>query len=743
MNCPVPHNELERLDALYRLQILNSEPTPQFDAIVNMAAAIFEAPIALISFLDRDVQWFKARVGLDVSGTSRHSAFCTHTILSDDILEIEDARLDPRFSDNDFVTGYPHLRYYIGAPISIDGRTNVATLCVIDTKPGKATATQRHQFDQLRIVVAGLIDAHVTAAKAGIAEQHARQRGTLLAQVEKISKIGAWSLDTASLKFEWSPQIFAIHELDGDQAPALEEALAFFPDYEREAVTRKLRSCAESGTPFELESDFITARGTRKRIRAIGEIERRDDGATCLIGILKDITDQYEQDKRLWRAAHLDSLTGIANRHSFQGEIERRLAGGAADAVSQALLILDLDNFKDINDDLGHLAGDEVLCEVARRIARAIPDSAFCARLGGDEFAVLVKVDAETGTAEDLASILVREISAPITYGQQEVRVSTSIGIATGSCHAIGEDELFLRSDLALYHVKQTGRGKVQSYEPAITQAIEEKKRSVTLIRSAIAEARLEPFYQPIVDLRTRGIRGLEALARVRNAGGAISGPADFWHALLDGQCAREIDEVILDRALIDMARWRRIGLDIDFISVNASSSSIQSGCFVEQVFTGLARNGLSPRDLKIEVVESVFLGNDSSDVRQVLEQLSAGGVRIALDDFGTGYASLSHLRDYPIDCIKIDKSFVLGLGGDSRNTAIVQALIGLGKSMNLRVIAEGIETPAQLDFVSALGSHYGQGYLFSKPMDAESMELLMTAAAAKPTPRAACGRRA
>mgnify|MGYP003640399816 FL=1 len=731
MNSPVPPNEIERLDALYRLHILNTEPTPEFDAIVTMAAAIFDAPIAIISFMDRDTQWFKARVGLDVRETSRHSAFCTHTILSNDIFEIEDALVDERFRDNAYVSDYPHLRYYIGAPISLDGSTNVATLCVIDTKPGKATAAQLKQLEQLRIVVAGLVEAHVTATNARIAEQHARQRGTLLAQVEKISRIGAWSLDTASLKFEWSPQIFAIHELDGDEAPGLEGALSFFPDYEREAVKRKLMACVRSGTPFELESDFITARGSKKRIRAIGDIERRDDGAPRLIGILKDITDQYEQDKRLWRAAHLDSLTGIANRHSFQCEIERRLAAGAADPASQALLILDLDNFKDINDELGHLAGDVVLCEVAQRIARTIPDTAFCARLGGDEFAVLVNVNEDTGTAEGLAAALAREISTPITYGQQDIQVSASIGIATSTSHASTEGELFLRSDLALYHVKQTGRGKVQTYEPAITQAIEEKRRSVTLIRSAIAEARLEPFYQPIVDLRTQAIRGVEALARIRNADGTISGPADFWHALLDPQCAREIDEVILDLALRDLARWKGDGVDIDFISVNASSSSIQSGSFVDQVFAGLARNGLSPRDLKIEVVESVFLGNDSTDVRQVLEQLSAGGVRIALDDFGTGYASLSHLRDYPIDCIKIDKSFVLGLGSDSRNTAIVQALIGLGKAMDLQVIAEGIETRAQLDFVSALGSHYGQGYLFSKPMDAGRVPSLITTKAA------------
>ena len=726
MNCPVPHNEIERLDALYRLQILDTAPTPEFDAIVRMAAAIFDAPIAMISFVDREEQWFKARIGLDETRTSRDSAFCAYTILANEILEVEDTLQDERFRGFAHVTGHPHLRYYIGVPISLDGTTNVATLCVIDTKPGKATPEQMHQLEQLRTIVVGLVNAYATAIKARVAERHARQRGTLLSQVEKISKIGAWSLDTASLEFEWSPQVFAIHERAGHDTPGFDEALSCFPAEEREAITRKVRACSETGVPFEFESDFTTAMGNRKRVRALGDIERRDDGATVIIGILKDITDTYEQDRLLWRAAHLDSLTGIANRHSFQTEIERRLGDIAATALPLTLLMIDLDNFKDINDDHGHLAGDTVLRDVAQRISRSIPDTAFCARLGGDEFAVLLSVDPDSGAPEELALILAQAIHAPIAFQGQDIRVSASIGIASCTSPSTTEDELLHRSDLALYHVKQNGRGKVQVYEPAITQAFEDKKRSVTLIRSAISHGRLEPFYQPIVDLRTQRIRGVEALARIRNADGSISGPADFFHALLDAHCAREIDEAILGLALRDLARWKRQGADIDFLSVNASSSSIQSNSFVDQVFSGLAAIGLSPRDLKIEVVEDAFLGNDSTDVREVLERLSAGGIRIALDDFGTGYASLSHLRDFPIDCIKIDKSFVLGLERNSSNAAIVHALIGLGKSMKLQVIAEGIETQGQLDFVSELGSNFGQGYLFARPMDAESFGVLM-----------------
>jgi diguanylate cyclase (GGDEF)-like protein len=384
--------------------------------------------------------------------------------------------------------------------------------------------------------------------------------------------------------------------------------------------------------------------------------------------------------------------------------------------------MIDLDNFKEINDNLGHLAGDAVLRAVAQRIADAIPDNAFCARIGGDEFAVLLTTTGKTDAVAELATELVGAISVPISHEDHEIRIGASIGIASDESINATEDDLFLKSDLALYHIKQNGRGQAKAYDPSITHALEAKRQSVMMVMSAIADERLEPYYQPILDLQNRELRGVEALVRIRNLDGTISGPAEFFQALNEPQCASEIDKVMLDLALQDFGRWKCLELDIDFVSVNASSSCLQSEAYVDRVLNGLAENHLSPSDLRIEVVESVFLGNESADVSIVLARLSAAGIKIALDDFGTGFASLSHLRDYPINCIKIDKSFVMGLGQDDRNTAIVHALIALGRSMQLDVIAEGIETQGQLDFVIALGTHFGQGYLFSKPMKADDL---------------------
>jgi diguanylate cyclase (GGDEF)-like protein len=722
MKYPVPNNEPERLKALQRLRILDTLPTLEFDSIVDMAALIFDAPIALVSFVDRDRQWFKAKRGLQESQTCRDVAFCNYTILADDVFEVQDAHKDDRFRHNSLVTGDPHIRYYMGVPISLDDGLNVATLCVIDTKPRKATEAQLIQLLKLRDILAGIVRAHTTALEAKTSERNARQRGKLLSQVERMSKIGAWSLDTERHVTQWSPQVFAIHELDGADPPSLEGAVSFYPPYERERLTQRVSACIEHGTPYEIECDFVTAKGNNRRVRSSAEIEYGDDGTKLLIGIVKDITDQYEKDQELWRSAHIDSVTGIANRHSFHSEIEKRTSAHSDENDHLALLMIDLDNFKEINDNLGHLAGDAVLRAVAQRIADAIPDNAFCARIGGDEFAVLLTTTGKTDAVAELATELVGAISVPISHEDHEIRIGASIGIASDESINATEDDLFLKSDLALYHIKQNGRGQAKAYDPSITHALEAKRQSVMMVMSAIADERLEPYYQPILDLQNRELRGVEALVRIRNLDGTISGPAEFFQALNEPQCASEIDKVMLDLALQDFGRWKCLELDIDFVSVNASSSCLQSEAYVDRVLNGLAENHLSPSDLRIEVVESVFLGNESADVSIVLARLSAAGIKIALDDFGTGFASLSHLRDYPINCIKIDKSFVMGLGQDDRNTAIVHALIALGRSMQLDVIAEGIETQGQLDFVIALGTHFGQGYLFSKPMKADDL---------------------
>lgn len=722
MAYPCPTNELERLKALRATGIMNTGSAPEFDAIAELASSIFGTPMSVVAFIEDDFQWFKAHLGLDIEQTSREVSFCKYTILQNEVLVVNDAAKDERFKDNPLVIGEPNVRFYAGAPISLDGKTNIAAICVIDTQPRIASDEQIAQLKKLANIAAALVRAHQSESEAKTLEMKVRQRGKLLSQTARISKTGAWSLDTNTLITEWSSETYAIHELTTNEPPSLDDAISFYPEYERAELVKKIVKCVDHGIPFEIECDFITALGNKRRVRCFGEIEYSEDGTRCLIGIIKDITDEHENAKRLWDAAHVDALTGIANRLAFQHKLDSLAERSSDDDDNFKMLLIDLDGFKDINDSFGHLAGDKILCSIAKRIEDTIPENAICARLGGDEFAVLMGVQNEMLKPEDLASELIEVINLPVPYEGHEISVGVSIGISLTYQETRSCEEFQQQADLALYHAKQIGRGVYETYNPTLTEAFEEKRQALELVKEAINEGRLLPHYQPIFDLRSQQIKGVEALARIQNKDGSIVGPAKFWHALFEPKSALAVDETILDIALRDFAEWRSNGLDIDFISINASSLCIQSMDYVERVLEALAHNNLQPHHLKIEVVENIFLDDADSKVTTVLERLSKAGVIIALDDFGTGYASLSHLRDYPVNCIKIDQSFVSGLGQSVGNTAIVQALVSLGKSLDLDIIAEGIETQGQLDFVSAVGCTFGQGYLFSKPISAHQM---------------------
>ncbi|WP_018689339.1 sensor domain-containing phosphodiesterase, partial [Ahrensia kielensis] len=636
MAYPYPTNELKRLEALKATGIMNTGSTPEFDAITELASSIFNAPMSVVAFIGDDFQWFKARLGLDIDQMRRESSFSKYTILQNEVLVVNDTTKDERFNENPLVTGEPHIRFYAGVPISLDGKTNIAAIGVTDTKPRTASDAQITQLKKLANIAAALVRAHQAANEAKKLEMDARQRGKLLSQTERISKIGAWAFDTRTQEIKWSPQTYEIHQLSPTESISLERVLSFNPSYEHERIHKKFNDCLNDGIPYELECDFITALGNKRRVLMMAELEHSEAGDRCLIGTIKDITDEHENAKRLWDAAHIDTLTGIANRFAFQHKLDS-LAERSSDDVdcNFKMLLIDLDGFKDINDSFGHLAGDKILCSIAKRIEDTIPENAFCARLGGDEFAVLMGVQNEMLKPEDLASELIEVINLPVPYEGHEISVGASIGISLTYQETQSCEEFQQQADLALYHAKQTGRGVCETYNPSLTEAFEEKRQAFELVKEAIHEGRLLPHYQPIFDLSSQRIKGVEALARIQNKDGSIVGPAKFWHALFEPKSALAVDETILDIALRDFAEWKSKGLDIDFISINASSLCIQSMDYVERVLEALAHNNLQPHHLKIEVVENIFLDDADSKITHVLERLSEAGVIIALDDFG------------------------------------------------------------------------------------------------------------
>ncbi|WP_289032970.1 EAL domain-containing protein [uncultured Roseibium sp.] len=726
---PLPENEAGRLTSLRALDILRTPKDPEFDAITELASSILECPIALVSLVEEQQQWFKSCVGVSVESTPRDVSFCSHAIATGKPMVVPDTQKDPRFADNPQVTGEPHIRFYAGYPLSIDQVHYLGTLCVMDDKPRQPTEFQLKQLERLALVVEGLLRSYKTMAlakqssilahaqNAKVASQH-----KLLKQIESLAKIGAWRLDRNTNVLTWSDQVYRLHDLPIGTPLDLEMALSFYPESARAEVEAIISQSIEIGAPFLVETDFFTNTGRQRRVRFMGELEDAGTDEEMLIGVIQDITEQYEQEQVLWQAAHVDSLSGLGNRHWFQSELEEMMKGCGGAPREHALILIDLDGFKLANDSLGHLAGDEVIRVVAQRIRKISGEGSFCARVGGDEFAVIVPLSGPETPAET-ANKLISRIKEPVPFEGTSVYVSASIGVAFAPQDASTAEDLMKCADMALYRVKRSGRGRVGYYEKTLRQVFDSRQKAIDVVRSAHRSRRLKAHYQPIVDLSDMSIKGAEALVRVSEPNGSLLGPDDFWDAFKDPESARVVDSRVFQIVLENLKNWQNQGFTPGRISINASKYWFQTDDFASGFLSQLSECSIPPDMIRLEVTENVLLNDEIECVHRILSNLREAGVSITLDDFGAGFASLTHLRDYPIDAIKIDRSFIKALSLSHQNTLIVRSIVDLSKSFNLTVIAAGVESYAEARFLQSIGCDQAQGSLFSDAVDAAELQ--------------------
>jgi diguanylate cyclase (GGDEF)-like protein/PAS domain S-box-containing protein len=739
MQYPVVPDEELRLAALHALEIIGTPRTPSFDAIARLVADVFDCPISFVSVLDRDVQWFKAECGLGSASTSREVAFCNYTVLDNEPFIVEDARADARFVNNPLVTGPPHIRFYAGVPIAIEGGHKIGALCINDTKPRKFSADDMARLKNFGRAVEGLVESHSQSVRAAAAARDAAEkaqilwkRNRLLRQVERIGKIGGWELDLGTQIVEWSDEVSRIHELTmGDSCP-LEQALAFYPHDWRAVVRQNIATTIATGEPYDFEAEFVTASGRRKWVRAAGECEYQGKKPARLFGMFQDITSEKAATEGLRRAVNIDDLTSVANRRHFNQALGAAIGNARREGAAVILMILDLDNFKGINDARGHAVGDQILAEVAARLSSAVPEG-LVARVGGDEFAVVVSGDLPQDRIEKIGRRILSCLKPPIRVGSTSVLARGSVGVARFPADALTAEELLTRADLALYSAKQHTRGSVRPYSSDLAEVFDRYDRAVGLARSALAKRRLVPFYQPKVRMSDGKRQGFEALARIVLADKTVLGPDKFTPALQDREMGRRIGLRMLRAVTGDLAAWRTAGLEPGSVSLNVGEIDFADGKLATRVLARLDDLGLPRSALTIEVTELVFLGDEAGQVREALAQLDAEGVDIELDDFGTGYASLRHLREFPISRIKIDRSFVSDLGADADSRAIVRAVIGLGHNLDCEIIAEGVETEGQAALLKEMGCDAAQGYLYGKAASARATRaLLMKEAAAQ-----------
>jgi diguanylate cyclase (GGDEF)-like protein/PAS domain S-box-containing protein len=435
------------------------------------------------------------------------------------------------------------------------------------------------------------------------------------------------------------------------------------------------------------------------------------------VALHADISRIKESEARLEYQARHDHLTGLANRLMLHLRVEHALERARRDGTPLALLMLDLDRFKDVNDSFGHLMGDALLRDVAERLIRRVRNADTVSRLGGDEFTVLLETIDDPAEAARVAEDLIHALNEPFRLPNgNEVVVGATVGIAIFPDHGDSEEALLQGADAALYQAKAEGRGRYRFFSDALTRAARERIALETCLRRAIAQEELCVHFQPQIDIASGAIVGAEALVRWQNPKEGLVLPGRFIPVAEQSGLIEAIGEWVLRETCRQGQRWIAAGLPALTLAVNVSSRQILRGDLAEKIGRILAETGFPPQRLELEMTESTLMEH-GAHVLEILGSLRALGIRLAIDDFGTGYSSLAYLKRFPLDVIKIDKSFVDDIPRLSDDMEIAATIIAMARTLRLKVMAEGVETQAQLDFLRQQGCDFYQGYLMSRPV--------------------------
>jgi diguanylate cyclase (GGDEF)-like protein/PAS domain S-box-containing protein len=561
----------------------------------------------------------------------------------------------------------------------------------------EAEASLRLSEDRFRSLIQNSSDATIVIDKTGILA-YASPAVTQLFDLRPDEMTGQTALDF-------------VHPDDHDRA----RTVLGDQDDEREGVSLQARMMRKDGSWCDVEAVLTDQR------------DRPSVGG--FVANVRDITERKEFEALLAHRALHDPLTGLANRQLILDRAEQMLIRSRRVTDPVAAYFIDLDNFKDANDSLGHDAGDKLLKAVADRFTRLLRASDTVGRIGGDEFVILTEGIALIGGPLTVADRIRESLRIPFEIEGMPITVTASIGIATGDRNSA--PELLRDADIALYRAKSAGRDCAVLFEPAMQSAALDRLELKSDLSAALAADQFFLLYQPIFDLDSEHVQGVEALLRWQHPTRGVIPPNDFIPVLEDYGMIVEVGRWVLDQACAQAARWQRGGHRIT-MSVNASMRQLENDSFVGDVKVALAHNGLEPTSLVIEVTESTLMRDANATVAR-LRRLKEIGVMLAIDDFGTGYSSLAYLRQFPIDVLKIDRSFVAEMDGSHDSAALVHTLVELGRTLGLTTLAEGIEDDSQLEILRAERCQSGQGFFFSRPVEPEAIEVLL----ARPDPSA------
>jgi diguanylate cyclase (GGDEF)-like protein len=581
------------------------------------------------------------------------------------------------------------------------------------------------------------------ALRASDAFQETLRSRTLLSRSQSLANMGSWEWHRADGSLAWSEEMNRIvgTRLGQVDAPALATLLAHVHADDRMLVERALDGVMKHGLAYSIEFRIVRADGAVRRLLEQTHIDRVDDaGVSVVHGVRRDITEQTEANERIRSLAFFDPLTGLANRSLFRNMVQHMLSQGAGRAARCAVLIVDIDRFKLINESYGPQVGDEVLKTVGHRLrdclraadlkgsTRKLPAEESVARLGGDEFTVLLGDIDDPRQANLVAQRIVRALGETIVVDGHELSVSASIGISMSPEDGEDTDSLLTSASTAMHAAKQDLQHRVRFYDNAMSAAISHKLMIETELRRALPlplhQGELRVYYQAKVDLRSLQVVGAEALIRWIHPVRGLVEPQEFIPIAEESGLIVPITQWVIKEVCRQLAAWEAQGRRLIPVSINLDASSLQSADLVRSAAAALAIGGLHASAIEFEVTESGLM-RDLDQASRTLGALRDIGVTLSIDDFGTGYSSLTYLKRFPVDILKIDRSFIKELPFDSNDSALATAIIAMGHSLNLELIAEGVETWEQVDFLIERRCFVAQGYLFSKPLPADEFAAL------------------
>jgi diguanylate cyclase (GGDEF)-like protein/PAS domain S-box-containing protein len=542
---------------------------------------------------------------------------------------------------------------------------------------------------------------------------------------------GIWEIDALANTSFVNPKMAAM--LGYTIEEMLGKPLQGFMDDEGRAITERNVNRRQQGISERHEFKFVRKDGqelwTTLATNPIFDSAGTYVGALALV---TDITEKRQSAELVWHQANFDHLTGLPNRHMFIDRLSQERRKAERSGSFLALLFLDLDHFKEVNDRLGHATGDALLVEAARRIAACVRATDTLARLGGDEFTVILAGIENVNSVERIAQALIASLSLPFVLGEEQAQVSASIGIALYPSDADGVDDLLARADQAMYAAKHAGRNRYSYFTRDLQEAAHARMHIARDLREAIARGQFEIAYQPIVSLQTGVIEKAEALLRWRHPTRGLLQPVEFLPFAESSGMIVEIGDWVFRQVAQQVQRWQRSLAPSFQVSVNKSPVQFRRDPELVQGWLDcLAQLALGPGSIVIEITESVLL-DGASQVLERLTQYRAMGLQVALDDFGTGYSSLSHLKKFDIDYLKIDQSFVARLEAEGDDLALCEAIVLMAHKLGLKVVAEGVETQMQRALLTDAGCDYAQGFAFSAAVPAEAFEAMAHTAIAR-----------